>query len=263
MLTVADLLEVMESLAPVSLAADWDNPGLQLGRRSREVASVGISLEAGTAQVDWALGRGVGLLLTHHPMIFDPLRSIDTDDPSGRRIARALAGDLAIAALHTNLDAAPGGLADDVAGRLGLSGLRPLAGILPGGAGIGRVGAVDISPGELVERLKQTLGAPFLRNSGPRPARVTRVAVVPGSGGRYVADAARAGAQVLVTGEASYHQALDAAERGLWLIEAGHDVSEAPAVGLMAGHLERAAVDRGWSLDISVFPGESPVGTLA
>ncbi len=266
MVTVADILEVLEVLAPASLAEEWDNPGLQVGRRSRPVSSVGVSLEAGTSQIDWAVGRGIGLLVTHHPLIFTAVRLIDTDEPAGRRIARALAGDLAVAALHTNLDAAPGGLADDVAGRLGLARVIPLApppGPAPAGAGIGRAGETDLFPDDFLEVVRRAFGMASLRTAGQRPNRVTRVAVVPGSGGRHVVDARRAGATVLVTGEASYHQALQAVELGLWVIEAGHDVSEAPAVPLMAEYLRRAAADRSWPLDVSVFPGEHPVWTPA
>ncbi|MHB1381466.1 MAG: Nif3-like dinuclear metal center hexameric protein [Thermoleophilia bacterium] len=124
---VEDFLAVIERLAPVDLAEDWDNCGLQAGARDAGVSSVLAAVDITDAVLDEAVDLGCDLVLAHHPMIFKPLAAVSDDSRAGRLTQKALAAGITVVAAHTNLDAAPGGLADVMARMLGLVAVEPVA----------------------------------------------------------------------------------------------------------------------------------------
>ncbi|MGW8188646.1 MAG: Nif3-like dinuclear metal center hexameric protein [Desulfobacterales bacterium] len=124
--TVGDFIEIMESFAPVALAEEWDNAGLQVGHRDWRVKTVWVALDPLAPVVEAACRNHVDLLITHHPLIFRPLKSVDFAEPAGRNILQAAQNRLAVFAAHTNFDSVTGGLNDIFAGRLGLTNLAPL-----------------------------------------------------------------------------------------------------------------------------------------
>jgi len=151
---IDELLEVLERLAPVSLAEDWDNIGLQLGSRSHRFDSVLVALNVTADVLDEADDLHCGAVLTHHPLIFPSITSASDDTETGRLISRAARSDIAIVAAHTNLDAAPGGLADVLAGLIGLQKVEPL---IAAGAGQRKL-AVFVPEGDL-KRVRAALFA--------------------------------------------------------------------------------------------------------
>jgi dinuclear metal center YbgI/SA1388 family protein len=124
--TVGDFIDIMESFAPVSLAEEWDNAGLQVGHRDWSVKTVWVALDPLPLVVEAACRNSVDLLITHHPLIFRPLKSVDFAEPIGRNILQAARNRLAVYAAHTNFDSVTGGLNDIFADRLGLTNLAPL-----------------------------------------------------------------------------------------------------------------------------------------
>lgn len=124
--TVADIIKLMETVAPPRLAEAWDNCGLQVGKRQWPVKHIRTALDPLPEVVDDAVETGVDLLITHHPLIFKPVKQIDFDTELGRIIQRAAAGRLAVYAAHTNLDKAAGGLNDTLADMLGIAATGPL-----------------------------------------------------------------------------------------------------------------------------------------
>lgn len=149
---ISDFIAVMEELAPVSLAEDWDNPGLQLGSRDDAVESVLVTLNFTDEVLSEAVSLKCGLVLTHHPLIFKPILSASDDTATGRLINRAGKARLAVFAAHTNLDAATGGLADAVAGLLGLTATKPLE---PAGTGWSKL--VVFVPVDDLDKVRQAL----------------------------------------------------------------------------------------------------------
>jgi dinuclear metal center YbgI/SA1388 family protein len=119
-LPTGTLISYLEQLAPRRLAQDWDNTGLQLGSFNGTVEKILVALDVDDLVVDEAVSLGAGLIIAHHPLIFRPLQSLRTDLPQGRLLAKALAAGLTVYAMHTNLDAAAGGVNDVLAGLLGL-----------------------------------------------------------------------------------------------------------------------------------------------
>ena len=128
-----DLIALLEELAPPEWAEDWDNVGLQVGSAQREVEVALVCLDLTQATLEEAFEREAGLVITHHPPIFRPLRSLADTEPMARLLGKALARGLCVYAAHTNLDVSPRGVSAALADRLGLVAHRPLAPVAEGG----------------------------------------------------------------------------------------------------------------------------------
>lgn len=131
LVTVADVLGALEQRAPARLAEDWDNVGLQVGNPQGPVRRVLTALEVTDAVLAEAVSLQADLVVSHHPLIFRPLRHVRLDDPVAQRVARALQAGVAVAALHTNFDIARGGLNDLLAAEIGLRKVTVLDNVRP------------------------------------------------------------------------------------------------------------------------------------
>lgn len=129
--TVGDFIDIMEGFAPIGLAEPWDNVGLQAGHRDWRVKRIWTALDPLPEVIAAACSNKVDLLVTHHPLIFKPLKRLDFAEPIGRCILHAIENRLAVYAAHTNFDSAAGGLNDIFAGRLGLTNLTALVAPAP------------------------------------------------------------------------------------------------------------------------------------
>ena len=123
---VRDIIKVMQSIAPPSFAEEWDNVGLQVGEKDWAVKNIWIALDPLKEVVKAACDKGIDLLITHHPMIFKPLKCVDLSTTAGSIINMALCNRMAIFAAHTNLDKARGGINDILADIIGLNNLKVL-----------------------------------------------------------------------------------------------------------------------------------------
>jgi dinuclear metal center YbgI/SA1388 family protein len=123
---VKDFLDIIECLAPSGLALDWDNPGLQVGDPSAKVERAALALDPSLANIRLALDLDCQLLVTHHPLIFKPVKRLSFSDPATATACLALSGGLAVISAHTNWDAV--GVAQELADLLELENRRPLEG---------------------------------------------------------------------------------------------------------------------------------------
>ena len=245
--TVADILSFLDTLAPPSMKMDWDNVGLLCGSRDTPVSRVLVALDPFEDVCREAERWGAQLIVTHHPLIFDPLKSV-TDETSVGRCVRLLcrAGISAVNA-HTNLDCAPGGVNDCLAQTLELSDVQVIA---PSGVdelgrpwGLLRQGVVEIQPlSDFLPHVKEALHCDGLRYvNGGKP--VHRVAVGGGACASELMDAVNAGCDTFVTADVKYNQFWDAHDLGLNLIDAGHFATENPVVSLLAAKIAAAFPD--------------------
>lgn len=223
---VDELLSVLEEAAPAALAEDWDNIGLMVGRRSGESAGVLVALDLRAGVIAEARERGWGIILTHHPLVFPALASVTPATSAGGLALEAAEAGIAVIAAHTNLDAAPAGLNDLMAGALGLENANPLAPAPANpAAGLGRIGTLA-SPealGALAARA-EALWPSGVRLTGDPERPVERLALCTGSGASLIDTAREMDADAYMTCDLKYHDA-DRAE-GMPLVGLDHAAVE-------------------------------------
>lgn len=220
-----EIVQVIEATYPKDAAMDFDNVGLLAGRSEKEVSRVYIALDATDAVIDSAVAAGADMLITHHPLIFSPLKKVTDEDFVSRRIVKLIQNDIAYYAMHTNYDVL--GMAQLSEKILGIRDTEILDITMEKDGkpeGIGRVGELE-KPMTLEEcclYIKHKLNLGSLKVFGDMQTEVSRLAISPGSGKTAVAAAVAKGADVLVTGDIGHHDGLDAVEQGLAVIDAGH-----------------------------------------
>jgi GTP cyclohydrolase I len=261
--TVADIIGIMESLAPSVLAEKWDNPGLQIGDSRWPVHSVWIALDPTTAVIEAACENDIDLLITHHPLLIKPVKSIDMGTPYGKIVQKTLQHRLALFSAHTNLDAVSDGINDMLAQKLALQGLdilehrqRPADGVTAGeGFGIGRIGILENSMDlyDFAGFVKKRMDLKNLKFAGNTDLRVKKVAVCCGSGSGLMANFLSTDAQVFVSGDLKYHDARDAQALNRGLIDVGHFASEHIMVNILSKRLEDKIKRFGYDVRIRAY----------
>ncbi len=360
---IQDLVGLVHRLYAQELAEEWDNVGLQVGDPRAPLERVLIALDPSTAAIQAAQAAGAQALVTHHPLIFSPLKRLTPDNATGAAIWTAVRSGVAVISAHTNLDSAAAGLNVWLAEALGVQEGQPLQTIAgdylklvvfvpagheasiadavfaagggqigayegcsfrapgvgtfrpgegtspfigqPGeaeqvqefrfetivprarlarvlealtaahpyeevaydliplqnrvpGAGLGRIGRLPapVTLAAFAAQVKTALGCGHLRLVGDASRQVRKVALCGGSGAGLLRAAHRQGADVLVTGDVKYHDARQAEELGLALIDAGHFSTEQLMVTRMADALGVAARQNNWNLNFDAYTGE-------
>lgn len=258
---VADLIKLLEELAPARNAQEWDNPGLQAGHPSADAGRILLALDPTLQALREAVRRKAQVLLTHHPLLFRPLFCLNRETYPGDILTEALISGVSLIAAHTNLDAAEGGLNDILAGLLQLKEVQGLQETQDAGAGraaLGRIGLLPrpMSMSAVARSVKKALLAERIRGVWSEDAVVRRVAVVTGSGGSMIRIAAQMGAELLITGDITHHQALEAMQIGMALIDAGHFQTERAALKPFADRLRSELANRRWKVRVEVFEDE-------
>ena len=227
MTSANDIFENLCALAPLELQMSFDNSGFLFGRKNAGVTKALLALDVTPAVVEEAIGLGAELIVSHHPLIFSPLKSV-TDE----KLLRLAQHQIGVISMHTNLDIAQGGVNDRLAKALELIDPGPLEN------GLIRVGTLP-QPMPLAEFVRFTAKA--LGCSGVRYADcgkpVFRVAVGGGACGDFEEDVLRSGCDTFVTADLSYHQFLNAPPKGLNLIDAGHFPTEDPICQVLTDYL--------------------------
>lgn len=245
--TVADILQLVETLAPRYMKMDWDNVGLLCGSKKTPVTKILVALDPFEGVCREAVQWGAELIVTHHPLIFHPLKAVTDETEVGRCIQLLCANGISAINAHTNLDCAPEGVNFRLATQLGLS---DIAVIHPNGTdeqgnpwGLLRSGCVEEQPLErFLATVKKQLTCEGLRYvDGGKPVR--KVAVGGGACASELLDARSAGCDTFVTADVKYNGFFDAKALGMNLIDAGHFQTENPVVPLLAEKIARAFPD--------------------
>ena len=238
MTTVHDILNFLETLAPRSMKMDWDNVGLLCGSRKQEVSKILVALDPIEGVCNEAAAWGADLIVTHHPLIFQALKSITDETSIGRSIQLLCRNGISAINAHTNLDCAPGGVNDRLAAALGLETVEVIdpMGVDEQGFewGLLRKGTTkEQALSEFLPTVKTALGCDGLRYvDGGKP--VHKVAVGGGACASELMDAYRAGCDTFVTSDVKYNQFWDAKDLGMNLIDAGHFYTENPITACLA-----------------------------
>lgn len=239
---VKNILEYLETLAPSYMKYDWDNVGLLCGSREKDAKKILVALDPFMDVCEEAAQIGADLIVTHHPLIFRPCKSVTDEDPVGKSILYLISHGIAAVNAHTNLDCAPGGVNDTLAKTLGLTDIQ-IVDPIGEDYGLLRKGFVKEQTLEaFMQTVKKNLGTPVLRYADGGKS-VSCVAVGGGSCGDEYEAAIKAGCDTFVTADVKYNQFWDAKELGLNLIDAGHYYTENPICAVLAEKLSEAFPD--------------------
>lgn len=230
-MTVQDFMNLVDRIAPFETQMESDNAGLLVGSARQQVNRILLALDVTEAVIDEAVSLGAELIITHHPLMFTPRRSLTDADYEGRLIRRLVRENISLIAAHTNLDQAPGGINDTLAGLCGLTDVC--------GEGFLRYGTLPeaVPARDFAAELSRRLGD-SVRLMGPGETVIRRVALCSGGGSSEWAGAEENGCDAFVSGEIRHHHALEMADRGIVALECGHFATEAPGMDALASALQ-------------------------
>lgn len=221
-MTVYELYDALSEKIPKTLSEPWDNDGLMCCPQGERIVTRAIvALDLTDAVVEHAIATGAELIVSHHPLIFSPLRALGGQTPVERRVLRLISAGIAVFSFHTRLDRVEGGVNDALAAQLCLENVAPLG---EGDASLGRIGTLPekMTVEEFADYVKIALGVPFVQAADARRP-VFRVALVGGEGKDFIKAAEAAGADTYLSGRIGYHNMQDGA---INLFEAGHYFTE-------------------------------------
>ena len=251
-----DIIKTIEKIAPLGLAYSWDNSGFLCGDINKEVKRVYITLDVNMYTVDEAVKNSADMIISHHPIMFGGIKSVDYCSPQGYVIKRLIENNIALYASHTPMDCAAGGINDALADKVGIINRKILE---PNrdfsGCGLGRYGDLD-SPVTLAEYavfIKERLCAPFVRVCGNTNRLIKRAAVGGGACDDLIPEAIAKGVDVMVTSDMKYHISMDAAESGICVIDAGHYYTEVFVIDIFADIIKNCDVKTIKSTEKDVF----------
>lgn len=243
-MTVGEIINYIEEIAPAHYAESWDNVGLMVGSRTSPVRKLLVCLDVTSSVIEEAIREGADLILSHHPFIFSKLKNIDADTIKGRQIQKLIKAGIAVVSAHTNLDFAYQGVNATLAQTLHLTETSPLKSYIPEGTnvdiGMGKIGQLEqaLPFEEYIRMVKENLKVKNLRIIGQSPDIVRKVSVFCGSFDDDLAAVKKQKPDLLVTGDMKYHSAMDAIEMGLCIIDVGHFASEYVIVARLKEMLE-------------------------
>ncbi len=249
-MTVQTVFEILNQIAPFDTQMGFDNAGILIGSKNKEIKKIGVVLDVTHQAIDYAVQQGFNLIISHHPVIFGGLKSIDGDSV----VYRLIKEDIAVISAHTNLDAASRGVNQTLAEVLELGNIEPLG--LPGEPTppMGRIGVLpkETTCEEFAERINQKLNTrvKFVNTGKP----IAKVAVCGGAGEDFIVPAITAGADALVTADVKHHNFLLAKSLNLALMDAGHFETEQVVVPALCKQLEELV-----EVPVVVIPQSSPV----
>lgn len=236
MITVNDVLTFLTKKAPVELALGFDNVGLLVGRRNKTLDRVLVSLDITDEVIQEAINMSADLIVSHHPLFFE-LKTVSDQSWTAERALTLAENGIAAICMHTNLDAAEGGVNDALIAALGAHYTE----VLDPESRIGRIGSLSaaITLDEFLTRVKFALKGNGLRyHDAGKP--VHRIAVCGGSGGSDIPLAYNAGCDTYVTADVKYDQFLEAKHLGINLIDADHFCTENVVVPVLCDWITEA-----------------------
>lgn len=227
--TERELYEYLDSRISRKLSCEWDNDGLMCcPLPNNEVKRVILTLDITDGIVDYAKEHGYDTIVSHHPLIFKGIKSLNTENGVQARVLKLACAGITAMSFHTRFDALDGGVNDELAE---LCELTDITSFGPLDERMGRVGTLPhaMNANELAHFIKEKLGAPYINYNGSND-RICRLAVLGGAGDDFIEHAKDAGADAYLTGELGHHVLTDACDSRITLYEAGHHFTEAPSL---------------------------------
>nr|NJM01127.1 Nif3-like dinuclear metal center hexameric protein [Desulfobacula sp.] len=262
---IKDILSLLNEIVPFDLSEDWDNSGLQVGTMNTEVKKLAVGLDVSLPLLNFIRNKNFDLLITHHPLMLHPEKSIDFGRMPGKAIEIAAKEDMSIISLHTNIDKAKGGLNDYFSSAIGLKNTIPFVpDFQQEQTGIGRIGYPEtkLTLKEFCIQIKEKLNLPYLRATGNVDMDVETVAVCTGSGSSLIENFLNSNADVFITGDVKYHEARRVEEYSKGMIDVGHFGSEWMVVDLLFEKLTSAFHEKGFDIEVIKYKKEKDPFTI-
>ena len=234
---VSDAIKILNDWAPEETAQEWDNVGLLIGSERADLSGILIALDVTEMVVKEAVSKNSNLVVTHHPIIFDPLLRLKSNEYPASVVIDIIKNDISVYAMHTNLDAIQGGVNDQFAKKLKLTEVEPIGNDAAGQ--LGRIGKAskEIKLGEFLDMIKDVLEVEALKYEGNLEDNIKSVAICSGSGGSFLESVIELGADVFVSSDFKHSHWLQARNR-INLVDAGHYESEQVILDLIVSQLK-------------------------
>lgn len=217
MIKIIDVFEKLNKRFPVQTACDFDNVGILAGDKNAGVTGILVALDCTLSAVKKAVKTGVNLIITHHPVIFDPLKTVNENSV----VFALIKNNIAVISMHTNLDVGAGGVNDILCDALGLEKIEKYP--ATDGYLLNRAETALSDPTALADDFKNRLGFPVRFVAG-RP--VKNALVCSGSGGGYITEAISGGFDALITADVKHNHFVEAENAGISLFDCGHFATE-------------------------------------
>lgn len=262
-----EIIHLLNEWAPSYLIEDWDNTGFQVGDPEKKVENILISLDLDRRVFQRAIKDNVDMIITHHPIIFEPLKTVTRLDYKEKLIYDLIKEDIVVYNAHTNLDLAIGGVNHALAEVLNLKDTESLNIVHREEEknnledediiyGYGKVGIIDKMPlREYLDKVKERLDVEDLIVYGDLDKNIEKVALCGGSGSSFTHDAFLKGADVYITGDVKYHEAQYADELGLTIVDAGHYHTEKVILPVIKEYLKERVLE---TIEIQLYNESSP-----
>lgn len=231
MLTLQKVYDIINERAPFETQLAFDNSGLLVGHPEWEVKGIHVALDVTNAVISEAIANGANLIITHHPLMFSPIKRLVETNYEAHLLCNLVREGIGLISAHTNLDQAVGGMNDVLAATIGLTDIQ--------GEGFLRVGTLPqpMNANDLAAHISRCLGD-SVRVMGDGGRIIRKVGMCSGSGSDEWKGAAALGAEAFLTGETKHHIALEAADAGMVMLEAGHHATEEPGIFALAKALQ-------------------------
>ncbi|MGN0438439.1 MAG: Nif3-like dinuclear metal center hexameric protein [Lachnospiraceae bacterium] len=244
-MTCQDVVDILEDLSPKKYACDWDNVGLLVGRKNRSVKKIVVALDATKEIIEYCGSNHIDMLITHHPMIFSPVKQINENDFIGEKILALAENGICYYAMHTNFDAV-GGMAQLAAGPnyMNLTDISPVdVCACDETEGMGRYGKLPtpMTATQVAIYVKEKFDLDFVmlyQSKEQKEKLFDKVAIMPGSGKSELEMVRENGYELYITGDYGHHSGIDALDMGMTVIDATHYGLEHIFIDYMVSYLQ-------------------------
>ena len=222
-----DIINIIESVAPLSYQESWDNSGLQVGDRNAEIHAALLTVDVTESIVDEAIEKHCDLIISHHPLLFRGLKQLTGSTPQERCVEKAIRHNIAIYSSHTSMDAYLHGVSGKIAEKLGITDYRILCpSATDSKVGLGVIGnlKVPMKSDVFIHLVQQTFDC-SLRYIAPSKAEVKTIAICGGAGAEFIPSAIAQGADMYITADVKYHEMQSACGQ-IGIIDLDHWTSE-------------------------------------
>lgn len=220
-LKVEHIAETIDSMVPADTQEEWDNSGMQVGFEAAPVTKLLTCLELDRQVLEEAKELGAEMIVTHHPLLFSGIKSLRDSNAKGSLVMELVRCGISVYSCHTPFDKAKGGNNDIIMEKLGLVSVKAL-----NGDALGRMGRLKdpMSFSKVIELTAMQLELSIRQISavGVLDQEISTVGVCTGAGADMMRLAAAAGCDLFITGDVKYHEAQEARELGICVIDAGH-----------------------------------------